>query len=236
MYMHNDMKLEGLTMSDTTDTRPFGYWLRTVDALLHREFAAAFENEGASRRDWMLLSIVAGDRAGGAERLARKGKRLRMLEDRGWIVRTDDGWELTDEGRAAKERLGAIVDGIRARVSGAVSSDDFATTMATLEAVARELGWDEGMRMPRRGFGRRFGHRLGFGPGGHGGFERGFGEAEHAGHGRGCHGHHPGADGAAFDGHRGRHPHHEHRGHRARRAERAYERGFTAGFDRGRDA
>ena len=149
--------------NNTENTRPFGYWLRSVGTLLDREFAVAFENEDASRGDWMLLNAVSGDKPGRADRLARKGKRLRTLEDRGWIVRVDDGWELTDDGRAAKERLGVIVEGIRARVSGAVSPDDFATTMDSLEAIARELGWEEGMRMPRRGFGRRFGHGFGVG-------------------------------------------------------------------------
>ncbi|CAN5259765.1 hypothetical protein BH09ACT5_BH09ACT5_14370 [soil metagenome] len=57
-----------------------------------------------------------------------------------------------------------------------VSDEDYATTMATLEKMARNLGWDDSQR-PERGFGpeRRFGR--GHGP--HGGFEgfgmRGFG-------------------------------------------------------------
>ena len=200
--------------NNTENTRPFGYWLRAVGALLDREFAVAFENEDASRGDWMLLSVIAGDRPTRGDRLARKGKRLRMLEDRGWIVRADDGWELTDEGRAAKARLGVIVESIRARVSGAVSPEDFATTMASLEAIARELGWEEGMRMPRRGCGRRFGHRPDFESGrGHGFGHHEFGHAAFERH--GCQDH-------ARGGHR--------------RTERAYERGFEAGFTRGRDA
>ena len=113
----------------------------------------------------MLLNAVSGDVdvPGLAERLARKGKRLAGLEKRGWVDQAGDGtWSLTDEGRAAKERIGAIVDGIRARVAGAVSPEDFATTMASLEAIARELGWSEetaGHR-ERRGFGRGFGPRV----------------------------------------------------------------------------
>ena len=155
------------------DRRPIGYWLRTVDAFITREFARAFDDEGVSRRDWMLLNVVSGDvdAPGFAERLARKGKRLRGLEQRGWVEEAGDGtWTLTDEGRAAKERLGAVVDGIRSRVAGAVSPEDFATTIASLEAIARELGWDEDERGPWAGFGRGFGR--GFRPG----FGRGFGE------------------------------------------------------------
>ena len=44
-----------------TDRRPLGYWLRTVDGLLTREFAAAFDGVGVTRRDWMLLNALSGD-------------------------------------------------------------------------------------------------------------------------------------------------------------------------------
>jgi hypothetical protein len=244
-------------------SRPLGYWLRTVDALISTEFAKAFDGEGVTRRDWMLLNVLAGevDAPGFAERLARKGKRLRGLEQRGWVEETGDGsWVLTDEGRAAKERLGAIVDGVRSRVAGAVPPEDYATTVASLEAIARALGWDENARMPGPGFGRGFGRAFGrgfgpgpfghdihhdFGPNLHRGFRPGFGpgggptampDDEHCGHGHHSehghqqHGHH--TDHGGF-GH-GRHRHHgtsEGQG-----GERAYERGFDAGFARGREA
>ena len=44
-----------------------------------------------------------------------------------------------------------------------ISDEDYATTMATLEKMARNLGWDESQR-PERGFGTR-GAGRGFGPG-----------------------------------------------------------------------
>ena len=71
------------TPDENAGARPLGFWLRTVDALISREFAAAFDGEGATRRDWMLLNAVSGDvdAPGFAERFARKGgKRLRGLE------------------------------------------------------------------------------------------------------------------------------------------------------------
>ena len=92
-----------------TDRRPLGYWLRTVDGLITREFAAAFAGADVDRRDWMLLNALSGDveLPAFAERFARKGKRLRDLEERGWVEEQGDGtWALTDEGRAAKEQLG----------------------------------------------------------------------------------------------------------------------------------
>jgi hypothetical protein len=44
-----------------------------------------------------------------------------------------------------------------------ISDEDYATTMATLEKMARNLGWDESQReergFPHRGFGRGHGAR-----------------------------------------------------------------------------
>jgi len=246
-----------------TDRRPLGYWLRTVDGLITREFAAAFDGADIDRRDWMLLNALSGDveMPSFSERFARKGKRLRNLAERGWVEEQGDGtWSLTDEGRAARERLGEIVDGIRSRVTEAVSPEDYATTMASLEAIALELGWEEGQRMPRRGFGAGF--RPGFGPGFRGGFapgfrggpgfgpgfRPGFGPGHHEGHeGYGprgaqhCDPHHEhGSHGHGSHGHDAHHHgHHGGRGHgerSGRSAQRAYERGFDAGFSRGRTA
>lgn len=56
-----------------------------------------------------------------------------------------------------------------------ISDEDYATTMATLEKMARNLGWDESQRAERRGFGPE-GHGRGFGRGHrHPGMMRGFG-------------------------------------------------------------
>lgn len=209
---------------------PLGYWLRAVDAMIGREFVTALAAEDVDRRDWMLLNAVSGDvdvPAWLASRThGRGGKRLRALAERGWVARTEDSWTLTDEGRAAKARLTGMVDGIRERVSGAVSPADYATMTASLEAIARELGWNESERMPRGG--RRRG-RHGFGRETVPGFRPGFGRAF-----------------GPRDGHPGTHEHcgpREHgRGDRRRahgelrderHAERAFERGYEAGFEGG---
>lgn len=235
--------------TDNTSDRPFGYWLRAVDRLLTREFAEAFENEGVSRRDWRILALLSGDVAAPefAARLQRGGgKKLRSLVERGWVAERDGAWTLTDEGRAAQARLGEVVAGIRTRVAGAVSEDDFATTLASLRAIATELGWDPDERMPRggrRGFGPgRRGPR--FGPGFGPGRGRGFGHGGRGGHGFGpeagfdprhasdeCH---HGHAGRGHGGHaHGEHAHAGHGHHAHGRAEQAYARGFDAGFTRG---
>jgi len=268
-----------------SDGRPLGYWLRAVDGLLTREFATALESEGVTRRDWMLLNVLSGDVDAPEfrDRLARKGKRLRGLEERGWVEEQGDGtWILTDLGRSEKERIGAIVDGIRSRVVAAVGDDEaYAALTTSLEAIARELGWDESVAGRERGFGGfggfgrpgfgRFG-APGFGPGSRGegfgpGFGPGFGGRPrpfdpdlHDGYGRNRHrGFAPGRPGhpaerfdepmhGCGDAHAGHgHDHHPHGGHGehgghghgehgGRRTQRAYERGFDAGFTRGRES
>lgn len=276
------------TSENEQTPRPFGYWLKAVDRLMAAEFATAFESFGVTRRDWRLLNRVDGTVDGGTGSIPVH--KLGRLIELGWVTDADDTWTLTGEGRDAKERLGTIVDGIRAKVTDAVPADDLATTIATLEQLARAFGWDENTPLPQgrrhrhvsgHGFGRGFeshgsgrGHGHGFGPrrfgrhgfgprgfehgehehggfehGGfeHGGFERGEHARGHAGHGapgfggrvfgeRGdCrHDEHPFAHGEG----RGRHAHHQHGHHGrarfARMAQGAYERGFDAGFSRGR--
>lgn len=246
------------TQNDDSTDRPFGSWLKAVDRLMAAEFAAAFEGEHASRRDWRLLNVVDGTVP--ARRPLHPHKLHRLVE-RGWVVADGDGWALTEDGRAAKERLTAVVDEIRAKVSGAASEEDMATTIATLEKIARAFGWDEETPLPRKhrhGFGGRFPRRFGrpFGRDvdprhgfdhGHGfGHGRDFGPGRGFGHGaRHEHGFDPEggyeahADAAA---HRHGHDRGGHRGHghghpgAARLAQRAFERGFDAGFTRGRDA
>lgn len=235
-----------------TDRRPLGMWLRLVDRLITREFAAAFDGESVSRREWMVLNAVAGtvETDGVTERLAQS-KHVARLADRGWIAREHDGaWALTDAGTAAFERLREKVDAVRTTVAGSLSDDEFTQLKTSLEKIARGLGWDETQPLPpRRDGAKRRERGAGWGPYGHG---HGFGGYGHEFGERSPHGvhEHPRREFAHHEcehglgpGHRGFGPeHHAHlhekleHGHhgrhgRGKRAERAYERGFAAGFD-----
>ncbi|MGY1550413.1 hypothetical protein ACW5CM_01360 [Microbacterium sp. A588] len=204
------------TMNTDENSRPFGFWLKAVDRLVAAEFARAFESEGITRREWRLLNIVDGTVPVGRRKSERPlpEHKLGLLIDRGWVTDADGSWALTEEGRTAKDRLGSIVDGIRAKVTDAVPAEDLATTLATLEQLARAFGWDEETPLPRgHGRHRRFGHRHGH-DFGHG---HGHGHDFAEGHGYGQRGH----------GHRC--------AHFAHFAQGAYERGFDSGFSRGRN-
>ena len=152
-----------------TSPRPLGYWLRVIDRRLDDAMRELFAADGLTRRDWRRLNLVAGTVSDPrlSEKLAARPERVQPLVDRGWVDGGPGAWRLTEAGEAARASLHERVSSLRARVAGAVSPEDFATTLASLEAIARELGWSEGERMPRRhgrGFGRRrhgegFSHR-----------------------------------------------------------------------------
>jgi len=211
------MNTDDITPPTPHRERSLGFWLRAADAAIAAELSRVLADEGLDRRDWAVLNVLAGelDAPGLADRVRHGGKRVRSLAARGWAVEADEAWTLTDTGRRERDRIQGLVDGVRARVRGAVPEADLATTIASLETIARALGWDEAA--PRR-FGPR--GRRGFGPR-CGGFGRGRGFGHGHEHGRG----------------RGEHPQHaEHGEHPRHRGERAFERGFTAGFRAGRDA
>ena len=266
-----------ITDDNSTPSRPLGFWLKAADRFMADAFATDFAAEGVTRRDWRLLNRVAGTAPGGASDRPLHPRKLAGLIERGWVAPAADDWELTDEGRAALERLGSVVETMRERVADAVSPEDYATTIATLEQIARTFGWEEGARMPRHGWRGARGHRghgrRGRGFGGHGFGDRGRGHAfGFRGHGFGGRGFDRGLDDSyagrefghgfghgfarddefaaagfgrrgGYDGHRGHGrghgpgfgPHSHGRPH-AHEAQCAYERGFDAGFTRGRDA
>ena len=192
------------TQNITTDPpRPLGYWLLATRSMRVRAHRDAFRNEGITRRDWRALAVLAGYREA-AHPLDEQ--RLGRLIGRGWVAPDGAGWALTDNGRAAAERMRATLDGIRGLAKDAVTPEEYATTVAALEKIARAYGWDETTRI-------RGGYRHGRGGDGRGrvGGRR---------HERGGHGHHGG------------HGHGHGRFAAMRLAQRAFERGFEAGASR----
>lgn len=223
-----------MNTSTPLDPRSLAHRLTTVGHALHHRLFAQMRDSNLHPKAVLLLRAVDGriDAPWIADRLARGGKRLTALAERGWIERTDDGWALTLEGREILDR----VDADRSAILADVPAEELERLVAALDAVSAALGIDESDAEP-------------FGPRGRGRGERGFGPGFHPGRGRGFGpGFRPGFDAAqrhgfgddhacsATAGHR-RHgdAHHRHdtRHGGADAAQQAYERGFAAGFHRG---
>lgn len=236
--------------TDPTADRSLGAWLKITSRLLAVERETLFAREGVTRRDWRILNFVS---RGTPAHPRVGGPKLRKLVDRGWIERNEGEWTLTEDGQALLARLTAGMNGLSSTMTEALTTEEMDTTLASLRKASRALGWDDSSPLPRRphrgprrgpharggwarrGHDRHFGHR----------FDQGhplFGDQRHD-DGQGCQTHRAGQ----FEEAEQPHPHHQgrdgwqgrpaHPGHRRfRMAQQVFERGFDAGFARGRRA
>jgi len=142
--------LEG---SMTTD-RPIGYWLKLVDRLIDESFDEVFQHSGLTRRHWQVLNTI---RDGVSEETAVDGvlspftggapghatavsAEVDDLVRRGWVDRTAAGLAVTVSGNHAYHDLLDAVSRSRERIAEGVSPEQYATTIATLQQMARNLG------------------------------------------------------------------------------------------------
>jgi len=91
------------------DPRNLAHRLTAVGGALHHRLLTQLRDDDLHPKTVLLLSVIDGriDAPWVTDRLARGGKRINALADRGWITRTDDAWTLTDEGRAVLDRVDA---------------------------------------------------------------------------------------------------------------------------------
>lgn len=133
--------------------RPIGFWLKLVDSLLDERFATSLAEHGIDRRQWQLLNVLKGgamtyeqlDQALAPfllEDAETTIEHLAPLVDRSWVTGTDHA-ELTELGRSALSQVGEDVDELRTASVDGIDDEAFATTLGTLETVARNLGWDD---------------------------------------------------------------------------------------------
>lgn len=233
-----------MNTSTSPDARSLAHRLTTVGHALHHRLFTQLRDSELHPKTVMILSAIDGriDAPWVRDRLARGGKRVDALAERGWIERGDDGWRLTDGGREILDR----VDAARAALLADVPAEQLERLTTALDALSDALGVDATEASPERGFRGpgRGGFGPGFGPGPRGfgaRFGRGSGhgdhETDHGGH-RGHAADRPCAGDERTRGGRGfgrdGHGHGHHRGHQA--AQHAFERGFDAGFRRGRES
>ena len=134
--------------------RPIGFWLKLVDNLIDESFASTLDEHGVTRRQWQLLNVLsrgpadieALDAAVAPFLSSDDGEssveHLDELLDSGWVFIEHDRYSITERGAESFERLSAVVAGIRETISAGLSDEQYATTVASLETMARNLGWD----------------------------------------------------------------------------------------------
>jgi DNA-binding MarR family transcriptional regulator len=134
--------------------RPIGYWLKLVDRLIDEQFASTLEEHGVTRRQWQLLNVLSREPATVEQLDAAVAPflvahddessldHLTELIDSAWVDATPTGYELTDRGRSAFERLAEVVATQRTIVADGVTPEQYEQTVAVLERMARNLGWD----------------------------------------------------------------------------------------------
>jgi hypothetical protein len=140
-----------------TAPRPIGFWLKLVDTLIDQRFEAVLEEHGVTRRQWQLLNVLQRGPATLEELDAAvapflqadagesSAEHLEELVGSGWVA---PGYSLTDAGTTALEGLGHAVGEMRQGMAQGVGDDEYATTLAVLERMARNLGWSEDGQEP----------------------------------------------------------------------------------------
>ena len=134
-------------------SRPVGYWLKLVDGLLESGLDDELAHADLTRRAWQVLNVVRdgpvheagvvaalepfGVRAGAAE--------LAELVAGGLVEQTAGGYVLSARGVSVHDDVSNRVTEFRTRVADGISAEEYGTTLATLERMARNLGWSPGV-------------------------------------------------------------------------------------------
>lgn len=135
--------------------RPIGFWLKLVDRMIDEQFASTLDEHGVTRRQWQLLNVLSHEPAT-AERLdaavapflpsdegETSAEHLAELVDSGWVAPATAGYELTDRGRGALDKLSQVVAAQRTLMTEGLTQQQYDDTLAALERMARNLGWNE---------------------------------------------------------------------------------------------
>jgi DNA-binding MarR family transcriptional regulator len=133
-----------------TDKRPLGYWLRAIEGPLRQNMRDAFATFGVTRREWRTLTTLHNAPASAIDIEAALPPRRHMSRpiqqlldgfvERGWASLDRGSYALTAEGERIHDAVLTNVQTVRARVSAGIPDADYATTMATLQRIATNVG------------------------------------------------------------------------------------------------
>ena len=151
----------GTTTERDPGERPIGYWLKLVDRLIDQDVDEVFLRTGLTRRHWQVLNMVrdgvsdvttvdsvlspftaGGARPGGHAPAGRA--EISDLQAPGGVAQGGAGWEVTVAGQHAYHDLLDAVSLSRERLAEGITREQYDRTIATLEQMARNLGWSPG--------------------------------------------------------------------------------------------
>ena len=127
-----------------------GFWVKLLDGLLEEHLDAVLAPLGLTRRQWQLLNLLAvaprspeavAEQLGAFLDGPATGELLAGARDAG-LVAVDGPWlALTPGGEARRREAADTVAAARDNVAAGVERAEYATTVATLERMCRNLGW-----------------------------------------------------------------------------------------------
>jgi DNA-binding IclR family transcriptional regulator len=114
---------------------------------------ATLQDEQVTRRGWQVLNALqqgAGTAADVDEQVRpflsdvdpTATPILQQLRERGWVSLDGERYHLTSHVAAGFDRLRDKVSADRRTVTNGIDVDEYRTTLAVLERMARNLGWD----------------------------------------------------------------------------------------------
>lgn len=135
--------------------RPIGFWLKLVDRMIDEQFASTLEEHGVTRRQWQLLNVLSRQPAAieqldaavapflSADDHESSAEHLAELIDSGWVDAAPAAYEVTASGRTAFDKLAAVVAAQRTLATEGLTRQQYDDTLAALERMARNLGWND---------------------------------------------------------------------------------------------
>jgi lambda repressor-like predicted transcriptional regulator len=133
------------------ERKPIGYWLKELDRQIEGTLDRTLADEGVTRRDWQVLNalettpaardaVVDALRPFWGEGATDPDDVLEALVARGWALRdADRRYALSPEGDTTRSTLLERVKELRMAIADGVTPDDYQTTIATLERMAKNL-------------------------------------------------------------------------------------------------
>jgi hypothetical protein len=137
--------------NEPAPARPLGWWLKEADARLDAAFERAFAEAGTNRREWQVLSTLAGrptdadDLVAALSAFSPPAAVRALLDDlaaRGQVFLSEGTLQLTAAGARTQAELASRVAEVRQRVSSALPPDDYVALVRLLERLV------EGLREP----------------------------------------------------------------------------------------